>query len=67
MPRPDATTLRAFATWKVRRELAARRAHQLGPDALATTMPKRWITAAIGLIRWHRLARARGPPRAARP
>jgi len=51
-PGPDATTLRAFATWKVGRELAARRARQPGPNALATTMPKRWITAAIGLTRW---------------
>jgi hypothetical protein len=48
-PVADTTTLRAFATWKVARELAARRAGQPGPQALATTMPKRWITAAIQL------------------
>jgi hypothetical protein len=51
-PGPDATTLRAFATWKVGRELAARRARESAPNALATTMPKRWITAAIQLTRW---------------
>jgi len=51
-PGPDTTRLRAFATWKVGREFAARRARQPGPDALATTMPKRWITAAIELATW---------------
>jgi len=49
---PDTTTLRAFATWKVARELAARRARNGGPDALATTMPKRWVAAAIDLTAW---------------
>ena len=48
----DATTLRAFATWKVGRELAVRRARQPGPDALATTMPKHWIGAAVELTSW---------------
>jgi hypothetical protein len=51
-PGPNTTTLRAFATWKVARELAARRARQPGPNALATTMPKRWIIAATGLTCW---------------
>ena len=51
-PGPDTTTLRAFASWKVTRELAARRARRPGPDALATTMPKRWVTAAITLTTW---------------
>jgi hypothetical protein len=51
-PGADTTTLRAFATWKVGRELAARRARQPGPDALATTTPKRWITAAIQINGW---------------
>jgi hypothetical protein len=47
----DATTARAFATWKVGRELAARRARQ-GPDAFATRMPKHWIGAAVELTSW---------------
>jgi hypothetical protein len=51
-PGPDTTTLRAFATWKIGRELAARRARRPGPDPLATTMPKRWITAATDLTSW---------------
>jgi hypothetical protein len=51
-PGPDATKLRAFATWKIGRELAIRRARQPGPDPLATTMPKHWITAAIDLTSW---------------
>jgi len=52
VPGPDTTTLRAFATWKVGRELAARRACRPGPDPLALTMPKRWITAAIKITTW---------------
>lgn len=51
-PGPDATTLRAYGSWKVGRELASRRARRTGPDALATTMPKRWIAAAIDLAAW---------------
>ena len=51
-PGPDAVTLRAFATWKITRELAARRARRPGPDPLATTMPKHWIAAAINLTSW---------------
>lgn len=49
---PDAITLRAFASWKVGRDLAARRSQRPGPDALAATMPKRWIAAAIDLTGW---------------
>lgn len=49
---PDAIRLRAFAHWKIGRDLAARRARQAGPDALGATMPKRWIAAAIDLTGW---------------
>ena len=51
-PGVDHAKLRAFATWKINRELAARRARHTGPDVLAATMPKRWIAAAISLIAW---------------
>lgn len=49
---PDSITLRAFASWRVGRDLAARRAQRPGSNALAATMPKRWIIAAIGLAGW---------------
>jgi hypothetical protein len=51
-PGPDATSVRAFANWKVARELAVRRARKPGPDPLATTMPKHWVTAAVELTNW---------------
>jgi hypothetical protein len=51
-PGPDAITVRAFAHWKIGRDLAARRSRRRGPDALAATMPKRWIAAAIELTGW---------------
>jgi hypothetical protein len=51
-PGPDRATLRTFATWKIGRELAARRARAVGPDVLGATMPKRWIAAAIDLTAW---------------
>lgn len=51
-PGPDHATLRAFATWKVHRELAARRARNDRPDANGATMPKHWIRAAIELTAW---------------
>lgn len=49
---PDRATLRAFATWKVHRELAARRAQAARPDVLGATMPKHWIASAIDLAAW---------------
>ena len=49
---PDHVALRRFATWKVARELAARRRDQRDPDPLAVTMPKRWIATAIELTAW---------------
>lgn len=51
-PGEDRATLRRFATWKIARELAARRRRQPAPAQLATTMPRHWITAAIELTRW---------------
>jgi hypothetical protein len=51
-PGRDATSVRAFANWKVARELAVRRARKPGPDPLATTMPKHWVTAAVELTNW---------------
>lgn len=51
-PGPDHAWLRTFATWKIGRELAARRARAAGPDALGATMPKRWIASAIDLTAW---------------
>lgn len=48
-PGPDHTALRTFATWKIHRELAARRARQAHPDVLAATMPKHSIATAIEL------------------
>ncbi len=51
-PGPDATSVRAFANWKVARELAGRRARTPRPDPLATTMPKHWVTAAVELTKW---------------
>ncbi|MCA1678350.1 MAG: hypothetical protein LC777_05080, partial [Actinobacteria bacterium] len=49
---PDHSTLRSFATWKVARELAARRQRRSTPDPLAAGMPKQWIAAAIALTAW---------------
>jgi hypothetical protein len=49
---PDHTALRAFATWKIARELAGRRRRDPRPDPLAATMPKHWIGAAIQLVAW---------------
>ena len=51
-PGEDRATLRGFATWKIARELAARRQSQPGPAPHATTMPRQWITMAIELTRW---------------
>lgn len=51
-PGPDRTTLRTFATWKIARELAGRRARQPAPDPLAATMPKRAIGCAVELTAW---------------
>jgi hypothetical protein len=51
-PGPDHATLRTFATWKVHRELASRRARDARPDALAATMPRHWIGSAIDLVAW---------------
>jgi len=51
-PGEDSATLRRFATWKIARELAARRHRQPGPAPHATTMPRQWITMAIDLTRW---------------
>lgn len=48
----DHVALRTFATWKIQRELAARRARATGPDVLGATMPKRWISSAIDLTAW---------------
>jgi len=51
-PGADAKSVRAFANWKVGRELAVRRARKPGPDPLATTMPKHWVIAAVELTNW---------------
>jgi hypothetical protein len=51
-PGRDATSVRAFANWKVARELTVRRARKPVPDPLATTMPKHWVTAAVELTNW---------------
>jgi hypothetical protein len=52
-PGADHTTLRQFATWKIQRELAARRRRSdRRADVLAATMPKNWIAAAIDLVAW---------------
>ncbi len=51
-PGEDRATLRRFATWKIARELAARRQSQPGPAPHTTTMPRQWITAAVELTRW---------------
>jgi hypothetical protein len=51
-PGRDAMSVRAFANWKVARELTVRRARRPGPDPLATTMPKHWVTAAVELTNW---------------
>jgi hypothetical protein len=51
-PGGDATSVRAFATWKVGRELAARRARHPGPEPLVTTMPRHWVGAAVELTAW---------------
>lgn len=51
-PGPDRATLRMFATWKVHRELASRRADAGRPDVLGATMPKHWIASAIDLAAW---------------
>ena len=49
---PDHAALRRFATWKIARELAARRRDQSDPDAFADSMPKQWIGEAIALTVW---------------
>lgn len=51
-PGRDTTRLRAFATWKIGRELAARRARHAGPDPLAIAMPKHWVRVAVELTAW---------------
>lgn len=51
-PGEDRATLRRFATWKIARELAARRRRHPGPAPHATRMPRQWITVAIDLTRW---------------
>lgn len=51
-PGADHTTLRQFATWKIQRELAARRRRSDRSDVLAATMPKNWVAAAIDLVAW---------------
>jgi hypothetical protein len=52
-PGADTRTLRAFASWKLTRELAARRRrHTHRPDPLADAMPRHYLTAAITLTRW---------------